>query len=326
MDKESFIKGVEKLINPVEVGTLHFIQYFNKFVPKCILTKMLSSTGKKTPYMGFVVEPYSTFLFYEIKDIEFAKSFLPDNFVLEKSKIFVDDEPKYMCIFGCINAHTSGFIGSRVECYIIAKNLDTNMTSWIIIDYDTNTITYDPKNILQDPNVKSCVVTTDYTGHIFVDMTNDNSRSLIFDAYISDSKFKNLDQKLWIDGNLSIAYGTTKSNDDPGLFSLIFNVDEFKKALDIDMTNVNIVKNNWFENLFYDKPIKVACFPYAQHFLSDSPGCCSNIKSKNDLINIFSHINFNKIKCFSTNNIKTMFLFSNIMLIISIVINILLLK
>ena len=29
MNKVDFIKGVERLINPIEVGTLHFMQFFN---------------------------------------------------------------------------------------------------------------------------------------------------------------------------------------------------------------------------------------------------------------------------------------------------------
>ena len=321
MHKESFIKGVEKLINPIEVSNIHFIQYFNKFIPKTIQKKMALSSSKTTPYMGFVIDPYSTFLFYEIKDLEFAKSFLPDNFELEKIKVFEEDEPKYMCIFGCTNAHTSGFIGSRIESYIVAKNLENNMTSWIIADYDTNTITYDPKDIFRDPNVKDSVITIDYDGVIYVDMTNDDKRSLIFNVDISNSRFSKLDEKLWIDGNLSIGYGKNKSIYDPGIFSLIFNDSEFEKALDVDLKDVNIIKNNWFDGLFYDTPTKVVCFPYAQHFLSDSPGGCSNIRCKNDLNKVYNNIDFNKICSFSTENIKKMFLIITILLGISLVIN-----
>ena len=325
MKKETFIKGVEKLIDPIEVSTIHFIQYFNKFVPKNIQRKMANSSGKTTPYMGFVVEPYSSFLFYEIKDIELAKSFLPNNFELEKIRIFEDDDPKYMCIFGCTNAHTSGFIGARVEFYIIAKNLDTNMTSWIIADYDTNTITYDPKDIFRDPNSKTSINTIDFDGHLYVDMINDDDRRLAFDFDISKGKFKKLDENLWINGNLSIGYGKNKSIKDPEIFSLIFDFHEFEQALDIDLASVNIVENNWFDGLFYDKPLKVACFPYAQHFLSDSPGSRSNIRSKDDLFNTFKNIDFDKTKPFSTENIKKLFLLNGVLLSISMLINIILL-
>ncbi len=227
MNKETFIKGVEKLVDPIEVSNIHFIQYFNRFVPKKIQKKMANSSSKTTPYLGFVIEPYSSFLFYEIKDIDLAKSFLPKDFELEKIKVFKDDEPKYMCIFGCTNAHTSGFIGSRIEFYIACRNIKTNMTSWIIVDYDTNTITYDPKDIFSDPNVKNSINTIDFSGKLFVDMTNNNGRSLIFDIDTTKGTFKELDEKLWIDCNLSIGYGKNKCLDDTELFSLVFYPLEF---------------------------------------------------------------------------------------------------
>jgi hypothetical protein len=145
MNKKDFIKGVEKLVDPIDVGTLHFMQSINNFIPKKIQKRMVASSGKITPYMGFVVEPYSHFLFYELKDLEKAKDLLPEGFNLRKTRIFDDDTLKYYGILGCFKAHTSGFWGMRVEFYIIAEDESTGLLSWIIVDYDTNTITYDPK-------------------------------------------------------------------------------------------------------------------------------------------------------------------------------------
>lgn len=34
MNKKDFIKGVEKLVDPIDVGTLHFMQSLNNFIPK----------------------------------------------------------------------------------------------------------------------------------------------------------------------------------------------------------------------------------------------------------------------------------------------------
>lgn len=53
---KEFIKGVEKLVDPMEVGTLHFIQSFNKLLPKSIQDRLVQSSAKSIPYMGFVVE------------------------------------------------------------------------------------------------------------------------------------------------------------------------------------------------------------------------------------------------------------------------------
>ncbi|MGL5312562.1 MAG: hypothetical protein ACRC92_04885 [Peptostreptococcaceae bacterium] len=322
MNKEKFIKGTERLINPIEVGTIHFIQYFNKFIPNNIKKQMVNSSGSKTPYMGFVVEPYSVFLCYEIEDIERAKTFLPEGFKLIKTKIFEDDEPKYYSIFGCINAHTSGFWGSRVEFYIIAEDTTTGLLSWIIVDYDTNTITYDPKNILSDPSVENLIITTDYTGELFVDFENKDGRKLIFNSNIKQGKIKPLDKRLWVEGNLSIAYGKNKSKDDAGKFSLIFNHREFKEALKISSGNLTIKSNNWFPGLFKSEPSEIVCFPYAQHFLSDSPGHYSDLRSEEDLNKAVEDIDFNNIKPFSTKSFKATFLIGGL---ISGIINIILL-
>lgn len=321
MDKYNFVKGVERLINPIDVGTIHFIQYFNKFVPKNIQKKMANSSGKKTPYMGFVVEPYSIFLCYEIKNIELAKTLLPEGFKMIKTKIFEDDEPKYYSIFGCINAHTSGFWGSRIEFYIIAEDINTGLLSWVIVDYDTNTITYDPKNGFSDPSVKNSVITIDYSGELYVDLVNEKGRKLIFNSDIKQGKMKSLDQRLWVEGNLSISYGKNRSEGKAKTFSLTFDPKEFRTGLKIPIDSVKIYDNDWFEGLFDEKPSQVVCFPYAQHFLSDSPGHFSNLKSKDDLSNAVEKMNFDDIKTFSTKPFKTLFLVGGL---VSVVLNIIL--
>lgn len=284
---------------------------------------MVDSSGSVTPYMGFVVEPYSYFLCYEIEDLEQAKSFLPDGFELVKTKIFDDDEPKYYGIFGCFNAHTSGFWGLRVEFYIIARDLSTGLVSWIIMDYDTNTITYDPKNGLSDPNASGSIITIDYDGIVTVDVNNDRGRHLVFDSDIKQGVMKALDKTLWIEGNLSVAYGKYKSIDDPGVFSLIFDSLEFEKALRIPKDAFNLDVNNWFPGLFKEEPSELLCFPYAQHFLSDSPGHASLIQTETQLEEAYKGINFDEISAFSTKAFKTSFVVGGI---ISIVTNLLLLK
>ena len=122
MNKDNFSKGAERLVDPISVGSLHFIQQFNQLLPKPFQKLIVKASSKKTPYMGFVVEPYSLFLCYEIADLEKATALLPDGFELIKTKIFAQDEPKYYCIFGCFRAHTSAFWGMRAEFYIIAEN------------------------------------------------------------------------------------------------------------------------------------------------------------------------------------------------------------
>jgi len=308
-DKKNYSKEVERLIDPITVGSLHFIQYFNHLLPKSIQRRIVKSSAQKTPNMGFVVEPYSSFLCYEISNIKQAKSLLPDGFELLKTKIFTDDVPKYYCIFGCIRAHTSAFWGVRTELYIIAKDKKTNLLSWIIIDYDTNTISYDNKHGLSSPNSSQSIVTINHRGNLFVDIqSNDKTRKLVFDANIESGVMKKLDQRLWLEGNLSIGYGSNYNKFNADIFSLKFEPCEVEKALRIPISNVNIEANTWYPGLFNSTPSQVACFPYAQHFISDSPGYSSNLNNKAELEAANKAIDFDNIKVFSTKSFKTMLL------------------
>lgn len=307
--KEDFAKEVEQLIDPITVGSLHFMQYFNQLLPKFAQKRIVKSSSKKTPSMGFVVEPYSSFLCYEIEDIEQAKLLLPDGFELIKTRIFTDDEPKYYCIFGCVRAHTSAFWGVRTEFYIIAEDKRTGLLSWIIIDYDTNTISYDSKNGLSSPNSNYSIITTNHRGNLFVDIRNNNKdRKLAFNTNVEKGVMTKLDQRLWLEGNLSIGYGRNLSEKDGDIFSLKFEPCEVEKALRISLTNLNLEANNWYPGLFKKVPSQIACFPYAQHFISDSPGYSSKIKNADELVNAINTINFNEIKVFSTKSFKIMFL------------------
>ena len=309
MNKINFAKGVERLINPISVGTLHFMQSFNQLLPKSIQKQFVKSSSKKTPYMGFVVEPYSLFLCYEIKNIEEAKSLLPDGFKLIKTKIFADDEPKYYCIFGCVRAHTSAFWGSRTEFYVIAEDQKTGLLSWIIIDYITDTISYDSKNGLASPNSSQSVTTTDYSGNLLIDIQKkDGSHKLSLSTDIKKGVIKNLDQRLWLEGNLSIGYGRNLSDNGADIFALKFESGEVEEALKIPVSNLHIESNTWYPGLFEEAPSQIVCFPYAQHFISDSPGHSSVIKNKSELISAVEAIDFNKIKVFSTKSFKIMFL------------------
>jgi hypothetical protein len=309
MDKINFAKNVERLINPISVGTLHFMQSFNQLLPKSIQKKIVKASSKKTPYMGFVVEPYSLFLCYEIKDLEKAKALLPDGFKLIKTKIFADDEPKYYCIFGCIRAHTSAFWGSRTEFYAIAEDQKTGLLSWIILDYITDTISYDSKNGLMSPNSNQSIMTIDHSGTLFIDIQGkDNSHKLKLYINIERNTVKKLDQRLWLEGNLSIGYGRNLSDNGADIFALKFEPNEVEKALDLPISSLNLEANTWYPNLLSEKPSQIVCFPYAQHFISDSPGQSSTIKNRAELLSAINAIDFNKIKVFSTKSFKIMFL------------------
>ena len=52
MDKNNFAKGVERLIDPISVGTLHFIQSFNRLLPKSIQARLITASSQKNTIHG----------------------------------------------------------------------------------------------------------------------------------------------------------------------------------------------------------------------------------------------------------------------------------
>lgn len=313
MNPKEFAKGVERLVNPVTVGSIHFIQGFNRMLPKFIQKVLITSSSKKIPFMGFVVEPYSLFLCYEIADIEEAKKLLPDGFHLIKTKIFFHDEPKYYAIFGSFRAHTSAFWGVRNEFYIIAEDRKTGLLSWVIIDYDTNTISYDAQSGLRSPNSAQAVLTINHRGTLYADIARDDqTRRLAFEVDTTKGEFMPLDQRLWLEGNLSIGYGKVLSKNNADIFSLKFEPCEVEKALKIPAEALKIEENNWYPGLLKETPSQILCFPYAQHFISDSPGISSNLKNKEELIKSVEKIDFANTPVFSAKSFTTMMIVSSI--------------
>jgi hypothetical protein len=165
-------------------------------------------------------------------------------------------------------------------------------------------------------------MTIDYDGIIYTDVKNVNGRKLIFNSDIKAGLMKPLDQRLWIEGNLSVAYGGVKVEDDPGVFSLTFDPKEYEKALEIPLDHIHIEENNWYPGLFKAQPSKLVCFPYAQHILSDSPGHASRYMDEKDLIQAVEGADFESLKVFSTDAFKKAFMIGGI---VSFTINALLL-
>ncbi|MGL4663130.1 MAG: hypothetical protein ACRCV7_05570 [Culicoidibacterales bacterium] len=311
MKKHEFTKKVEKLIDPIEVGTIHFMQSYMKYIPLKFQNKMMRHGAKKSPHMGFVVEPYSFFLCYEVNDVSIANQMLPDGYRMTRVKIFAEDaEEKYYCIFGCFNVHTSAFLGSRMECSFIAENKKTGLVSWVIVDYDTNTVCFDEQHGLRAGNTDHCIITTDYNGTVIVDIKG--TRELQLSSDITNGNIRNLDACLWLEGNFSVTYGRELSNNQDTSFAVIFNPKEVEKALDIPIENVCIDTNNWYSDIIDFKPCYAVCFPYAQHFLADSPGYSSSIKNADELLDIVEKMNLKSVPKYSSQSLKKAMQFGQI--------------
>lgn len=313
-NNSKFIKGVEKLIDPIEVGSMHFLHGLNKLLPRQLQDYLSKKSSTQIPYMGFVVEPYSSFLFYKITDLKKAKSLIPKEFDLIKTKVFEDDNPEYYAIFGCFRAHTSAFWGSRVEFYMIAQNRETGLLTWVIVDYDSNTIGQDKKYGLRGPNSSKPVITINHRGQVYVDVSNNEyKRTIAYNFNVSKGEMTNLDQRLWLEGNLSIVYGKELNGSSTDVFSLKFEPCEVEKALQIKPSELQELENTWYPEIFDKQPSKIVCFPYAQHFLSDTPGHTSkNIQNREQLESFVKSIEIEKIKTFSVKSLRDLVLFQSI--------------
>jgi len=306
LNEEKFIKGVESLINPMEVSTLHFIQTFRKMLPLFMFKRLLKKTSKKTPYIGFVIEPYSLFLFFKLKDIEKAKSLLPDRYELKKTKIFADDTPEYYFGIGNLYTRASTFWGARQESYLIAEDKETGLLSWIFIGILSNTIIAVPSQGIADANSKNAVFTTNSKGDIFLDFKEDKTdRQFILNGNINNGKTRKLEQQIWVMGNTSIGHCKNMADGDDKPFAVIFDPAEVDKALDIPIKDISIIKNTLFPGLAESEPCKALCFPFAQHYIADSPGCHTMIKDSEELISNYNKLGDpKKIITFSAMTIK----------------------
>lgn len=278
-----FAYGSERMIDPIEVGKVHYLEQWLRKMPKSWQRKIVTNAAKKSPKMGFVVEPYAFFLFYEIENLEKANQLLPEGFEITKARVFEGDEERYLGIVSLFRLHTSMFWGARAEFYVVARNQSTGLMSWVILDYVSDTISYDQKHGLRSAEAKQAVITTTCEGKLLADIKNNlNGKRVACEASLLNPKLRLLDEKLWIEGNTSIAYGREIARDGK-LFSLTFMPEEMKQAWDIDTEEVKVTELSWFPEILRGKLVQAACFPFAQHMLADSPGTSTFYGSKEGL-------------------------------------------
>jgi hypothetical protein len=290
-NEEKFIKSVESLINPMEVSNLLFFQKLKGLLPGAVLRRLLYRASKNTPYIGFAIDPYSLFLFFRLSDIKLAKSMLPDRYELSKTSLFTDDEPDYYMGIGNLSTRASTFWGTRMEVYLIATDKRTGLLSFIFIDILSNTIIAMPSKGISDPNCTKAIFTTNSKGNVFLDIQEKKTnRRLSLTGSLKRGKTRKLDQRLWLLGNTSIGHSKkfTKGDDNP--FAVIFDPAEVYDALDIPPEDISITENTLFPGLTRKEISAVICFPFAQHYIADSPGCYTTVKDREDMIARYNEI------------------------------------
>jgi hypothetical protein len=290
-NEEKFIKGVESLIRPMEVSNILFFQKLKRLLPPFIMKRLLYRASKNTPYIGFVIDPYSLFLFFRLSDIEYAKSLLPDRYELAKTRLLTDDEPDYYMGIGNLNTRASTFWGTRLEAYLIATDIETGLLSFIFIDILSNTIIALPTKGIADPNCQRAIFTTNAKGEVFLDIREDRTnRKLLLTGSIKRGKIQRLDQRLWLMGNTSIGHCKRFADGDDNPFAVIFDPAEVYEALVIPPEDIRITENTLFPGLAQQEISKVICFPFAQHYIADSPGCYTPVKDPDDLISKYNRL------------------------------------
>lgn len=300
MNVLQYAKGVERLVDPMQVGKTHYMQTKLAKLPVWLQKKLVKNATKTATMMPFVVEPYCTFLFYEIPDPTKIQKFLPANFTPAKSKIFETGVAKYYGIVSMFRIHTSVFWGARAEFYLVAEDQQTGLLSWIMMDYISDTISYDERSGLKSPDVRGAVMTTTCEGDFVCELkTSDGRKKAEALIGLTHAKMKPLNQKLWIEGNTSIAYGRRAGEPDGDLFSLTFMPEEMTSALDIPLDDIkfaSVATNTTGKfGAILDRAVS---FPYAQHMLSDAPGTHTHYGSEQALRKAAESIKFSALNPF----------------------------
>lgn len=291
-ERLTFIKITEKMVTPKKVATTFQGAEILRKLPRIAQKKIMEHGAKKNPYISFIVEPYSLFLAYEVFDETKLTGILPAGYELVNSSMFRTTKERKCVILGAFNVHTSVFWGNRVELYIIAKNKKTGLVSWIIHEYETNTISYDPGRGFMKPSTKHSIFTTSYLGEIILDVEGKDSKNKIqVNANVKKGVSNDLNKKLWIEGNLSVDYGGALNSVHTKPFGLVFDPAEMNEALSIPSKHIEIIENTFLTGLIKKTPFEVCCFPYAQHFYTTSVPIGHSIQNENDLENRIAEIN-----------------------------------
>lgn len=290
-DLRRYIENTEKTVVPATVATrVQGIGVLRR-LPKWLQSYIIDRGSRTDPYMSFIVEPYAVFLAFEITDTEAAESLLPPGYSLHPSAMFLDTPTRPCAIVGAFNVRTNVFWGSRVEFYLIAENCETGLLSWIIEEYESNAHSYDPSRGFTLPSTSHSVVTTSYRGEVIVDVASEESgNSLALVADLRNGALTELDQRLWVEGNLSVDYGGELQRSTKP-FSLIFDPGEMAQALKLPLEDIALCANTFGQGMLDSRPYEAAVFPYAQHFVTTSFPTATSMRTAEDLERAVTELN-----------------------------------
>ncbi|MEJ1154504.1 hypothetical protein [Microbacterium marmarense] len=278
-----FIAYTENKVSPKAAANLYGRAEMLAKMPMRV-QQWIVAHAKGDEYMGFIVDPYCFFLAYEITDADAASRLLPSGYRLVQTAMFAGETPRHCAIVGAFNVRTSVFGGARVELYVIAENVTTGMLTWVICDYESNTINYDPGEGFSAATTSQAVITTSHRGDVIIDVrSKERSNSLAVTAAVPAGVMQPLDQRLWVDGNLSVDYGGRLMHEGSDAFGLVFDPGEMAQALRIPFDSLSVELNTFGADFMANEPFEAACFPFAQHFVTTSYPQASPIHDQHTL-------------------------------------------
>jgi hypothetical protein len=256
-------------VKPRDITAISFLGDFNRYLPKKTQQKIIEKGSATVPYMGFIVDPYCLFVSYRITDTAAAQAQLPDGYELAAASIFRNEEKHPLVILSAFSARTSAFMGMRLECYLICRHKETGRMAWIIADYETNTNSHDPKNGFCGYSGEPALHTTTPYAELLADVKGKaGGRDFSARADLNAGTMEELDEPLWVEGNMCVDYGGALKDRSSSAFSLIFDPILMKEAKRIPLDRVQIIKNTFLNGIIDPaRPQSVAVFPYSQHFV-----------------------------------------------------------
>ncbi len=128
------------------------------------------------------------------------------------------------------------------------------------------------------------MVTTAHSGTLIVDVkSKDMANRISSVANLDAASMRPLDQRLWLEGNLSVDYGGRLLDQDSVPFGLIFDPGEVEQALHIPLDAIEIESNTFGNGLLASEPFEACCLPFAQHFQTTSFPMPSFVTDRDDL-------------------------------------------
>jgi len=243
--------------------SVHLITLF----PQNIQTNIYEWANLDKNELIFNVLPNSVWVGYEIKNETRINELLPNDLELCPIKLFSFSKDMKMLFFNFFKVESEYFEGHRLEIVTTVVEKNTNRKRFIILDYYSDTISSDPKNIFKKPNSHHMIL-LENKNQIIGQL--DNQYNFIIDKTNHSISLSN---EFAIGCNKKIYYGLNEIH-----LPNILNFDEIqiKKIKMVNKLNIynqlweNTRKSNYDIVFYYPKGIEFKIYPNTNKTLNES--------------------------------------------------------